>query len=163
MEDPEPLERVARGVPAAFAAIVRKLMAKNPDDRYQTCAELRADLARWTDPERRPGDPRRRGRGGPLVPSSAAPDRGRGPASPVDAEDESPIVLSLRDLGDAEPSLPPATAPPSAPGRIGRPRAPLDSRQSQPGGDSRWLIHFSLVVLGLGLVAILMIALLLRG
>ncbi|MHC5543192.1 serine/threonine-protein kinase, partial [Singulisphaera rosea] len=34
MEDPEPLERVARGVPSAFAAIVRKLMAKVPDDRY---------------------------------------------------------------------------------------------------------------------------------
>ena len=50
MEDPEPLERVARGVPAAFAAIVRKLMAKEPDDRYQSGAELRADLARWTDP-----------------------------------------------------------------------------------------------------------------
>ncbi|MCA1684930.1 MAG: serine/threonine protein kinase, partial [Planctomycetia bacterium] len=44
MEDPEPLERVARGVPAAFAAVVRKLMAKNPDDRYQTCAQLRTDL-----------------------------------------------------------------------------------------------------------------------
>ena len=52
MEDPEPLERVARGVPAAFAAVVRKLMAKDPDDRYQTAAELRADLARWTDPEK---------------------------------------------------------------------------------------------------------------
>ena len=52
MDDPEPLEKVARGVPAAFAAIVRKLMAKKPEERYQTCAELRADLARWTDPAR---------------------------------------------------------------------------------------------------------------
>src|SRR5436305_3883082 len=47
MEQPEPLEKVARGVPAAFAAIVRKLMAKNPDDRYQSCAEVQAELAKW--------------------------------------------------------------------------------------------------------------------
>ncbi|HWE35525.1 MAG TPA: serine/threonine-protein kinase [Isosphaeraceae bacterium] len=50
MEDPEPLERVARGVPAAFAAIVRTLMAKEPDHRYQSTEEVAADLARWTDP-----------------------------------------------------------------------------------------------------------------
>ena len=52
MEDPPPLESRARGVPAAFAAVVRKLMSKNPDERYQNAAELRADLARWTDPAR---------------------------------------------------------------------------------------------------------------
>ena len=52
LDDPEPLENVARGVPAAFAAMVRKLMAKKPDERYQTCEELQADLARWTDPTR---------------------------------------------------------------------------------------------------------------
>ena len=42
LDDPEPLENIARGVPAAFAAMVRKLMAKKPDERYQTCKELRA-------------------------------------------------------------------------------------------------------------------------
>ena len=52
MEDPEPLETLARGVPAAFAAVVRKLMSKEPAERHQNCAELRADLMRWTDPAR---------------------------------------------------------------------------------------------------------------
>ena len=52
MEDPEPLEQVAHGVPQAFGAIVRRLMSKEPGDRYQTAAELADDLARWTDPER---------------------------------------------------------------------------------------------------------------
>ena len=45
MEDPDPLETRARGVPAAFAAIVRKLMSKEPAERYKNCAELRIDLA----------------------------------------------------------------------------------------------------------------------
>ena len=62
MDDPEPLERVARGVPSAFAAVVRKLMAKDPDDRYQDCDELRGDLSRWADLGRGPLDPRVRGR-----------------------------------------------------------------------------------------------------
>ncbi len=52
MEDPPLLESVAPSVPSAFAAIVRKLMSKEPDDRYQSAQELADDLARWTDPDR---------------------------------------------------------------------------------------------------------------
>lgn len=47
---PPPLEQVAKGVPAAFTAIVHKFMAKEPAERYQTCAELSTDLVRWTVP-----------------------------------------------------------------------------------------------------------------
>ncbi len=50
MEDPPPLERLVPNIPSSFAALVRKLMAKNPDHRYQSARELAADLARWTDP-----------------------------------------------------------------------------------------------------------------
>ena len=43
--DPVPDPRaVVPGVPEACAAIVRKAMAKNPAERYQTAAELLADL-----------------------------------------------------------------------------------------------------------------------
>jgi serine/threonine protein kinase len=49
LEEAKPLDRVARGVPAAFAAIVRKMMRKDPRDRYASCAEVKADLARWVD------------------------------------------------------------------------------------------------------------------
>ena len=105
LDDPEPLENIAKGVPAAFAAIVRKLMAKKPDERYQTCKELRADLARWTDP-----DPARA-----ILGAEAEAARSFHPPPPLLADedlrllsiaddDTSPSVLSLRDLGDAEPS-----------------------------------------------------------
>jgi len=37
---PEPVEAVRRDVPPEVAAVVRKLLAKQPEDRYQTPAEL---------------------------------------------------------------------------------------------------------------------------
>src|SRR5262249_51285069 len=38
--EPEPVEKLRAGVPPAVAAVVCKLMAKRPQDRYQTPAEL---------------------------------------------------------------------------------------------------------------------------
>lgn len=45
-EDPIPPSQVNRDVPRALDAIVLKAMAKNPINRYQSAAEMRADLAR---------------------------------------------------------------------------------------------------------------------
>jgi serine/threonine protein kinase len=62
-EEPPPLEQLRPDVPAAVAAIVRRLMAKKPEDRFQTPAELAAALApfavsspaAWSEP--RPAEP----------------------------------------------------------------------------------------------------------
>src|SRR3954467_14358905 len=45
-EDPVPPSRVESDVPAAVNAIVLKAMAKNPANRYQTAADMRADIER---------------------------------------------------------------------------------------------------------------------
>lgn len=45
LDEPAALESFRRDVPPPLAAVVRKLMAKNPDDRYQSPAELAAALA----------------------------------------------------------------------------------------------------------------------
>jgi len=45
MEEPLPVHELRPDVPAEVAAIVRKLLAKDPDDRYQTPAALAAALA----------------------------------------------------------------------------------------------------------------------
>jgi serine/threonine protein kinase len=167
MEDPEPLERVAKGVPQAFAAIVRKLMAKNPDERYQTAAELRADLARWTDPARVRA----------ILGAEAESARAFRPPPPeLDDEDLRLLpdeadglgssTFSLRDLGEAEVGHAPMYKPPPPP----KPAliVPDDDEDLAPGGptppspadDWGWLIPFMIVVGMLGLLAIILIAVL---
>jgi serine/threonine protein kinase len=165
MDDPEPLERVARAVPAAFAAIVRKLMAKSPDDRYQNCAELRADLVRWTDPAKVRS----------ILGSEAESARAFRPPPPELEDNDFRLLavdesgsgqpFSLRDLGDAEPAVAPMHRPPPPPVPAlvllpgeRRDSAPVHLRRV-PADDSRWLMHFIAIAVILGLLAILAIAL----
>jgi serine/threonine-protein kinase len=44
-EEPEPVEAIRPGVPPALTALVRKLMARCPEDRFQTAAEVADALA----------------------------------------------------------------------------------------------------------------------
>jgi serine/threonine-protein kinase len=46
-EAPVPVREIDPSVPADYAAVVAKAMAKNPDDRYQTAGDLQADLERF--------------------------------------------------------------------------------------------------------------------
>ena len=48
--DPEPLERLRAEVPRALARVVEKALVKDPDERYRSVGELRADLERGTAP-----------------------------------------------------------------------------------------------------------------
>jgi len=45
-EDPVPPSRLNPDIPPALDAVVMKCLAKNPDNRYQTAEEMRADLQR---------------------------------------------------------------------------------------------------------------------
>src|SRR5262249_4477517 len=45
MDEPEPVSKFRGDVPPHVMAIVRKMMAKKPDDRYQTPGEVAAALA----------------------------------------------------------------------------------------------------------------------
>ena len=160
MEDPEPLERVARGVPASFAAIVKKLMAKDPDHRYQTAADLRADLARWTSPEKLRA----------LLGAEAEAARAFRPPPPELEEDDLRLLsddvsggpgVSLRDLGDAEPAAAPYhRAPPPTVKAVVIPQSGRLPATRTGQGDSRWLFTFIAVTVALGILAILLITLL---
>jgi serine/threonine-protein kinase len=43
-DEPRPLATIRPDLPQAFCAVIHKMMAKNPDQRYQTCRELLKDL-----------------------------------------------------------------------------------------------------------------------
>ncbi len=45
LENPAPVEQLRPDTPVAVAKVVRRMMAKHPEDRYQTPAEVVADLA----------------------------------------------------------------------------------------------------------------------
>ncbi len=165
MDDPEPLERVARGVPSAFAAIVRKLMNKSPRDRYPNCDALAADLARWTDPDVVRG----------ILGLAADSARVFRPPPPELDDDDlrwieaeglvdgpaRPVARSLRDLGEAEPAPAPMHKPPPPPKAallVATDRfEPLADERARP--DQIRLTHFIAIAILLGFLGILLIAL----
>jgi serine/threonine protein kinase len=49
--DPPPVEDLRPGLPAGLAAVIRKMMAKRAEDRYQTPAEAAAALAPFLTPQ----------------------------------------------------------------------------------------------------------------
>ncbi len=168
MEDPPPLESQARGVPAAFGAVVRKLMSKNPDERYQTAAELRADLARWTDPARVRA----------ILGAEADAARSFRPPPPELGEDDLRLLdnestvsrdhISIRDLGGAEPSVAPRHQAPKAPMRalVRHKEATESLHRPLPepvSGDTRWLVHFAILAAAAGVIAIFVIAFFFRS
>ncbi len=52
--EPRPVESFRKDVPPGLLAVLRKMMAKNPDDRYQEPIEVAEALAEWAE---RPIDP----------------------------------------------------------------------------------------------------------
>ena len=167
MEDPDLLETQARGVPASFAAIVRKLMSKKPEERHQSCAELRGDLARWTDPARVRA----------ILGAEADAARTFRPPPPELMEEDLRLLdadefasrdgISLRNLGAAEPSMAPRHQAPMPPlTAIVRSVPNRDSISptipSFQTDDSRWLVQFAIVATIVGVIAIVFIAVFLR-
>jgi serine/threonine-protein kinase len=161
LEDPPPLERVTRGCPHAFAAIVRKLMAKDPAERYQTARELSNDLARWTDPALVKT----------MIGEAAEAARAFRPPPPIlDEEDlrllpdSAPPLSVLKEFGDAAPrNAPMHKRPPPPRTAVLVPDAPsaeevgLFPDRSRPPDSSAWLVPFIVSVVAVGLVAILLI------
>ncbi len=164
MEDPEPLEQVTRGVPAAFSAIVKKLMAKEPGDRYQSTRELMTDLARWVDPARVRailGEEAEAARAFKPPPMELQDDELRLLDS-LDSVTAAPSHISLRELGESEPAAAPRTLPPTPPrSAVVMPSLPRNHPQSRHvDDDNGWLVRFVVLICLLGVVAIVLLILL---
>jgi serine/threonine-protein kinase len=50
-QEPEPVDQLRRDVPAGLIPILRKMLAKKPDDRFRTPAALVVSLAAYCRPE----------------------------------------------------------------------------------------------------------------
>jgi serine/threonine protein kinase len=159
MDEAEPLERVAAGVPAEFAAIVKKLMAKEPSDRYESARDLANDLARWTDPNTTKA----------LLGERGERARAFRPPPPriddadlrvLDMEGASSLDIALRDLGDAEAAPAPSKKnAPAAKAAVVLP-APTAAAQARPPAERAWITYLLIGVVLTGAVALLLIALL---
>jgi serine/threonine-protein kinase len=84
MREPMPVEQLRQDVPAGVAALVRKLMAKRPEDRFQTPAEVATLLAK-----------------GAAVPVVSMPRAGTGSRLPVAPVVRPPLALPI----DAEETI----------------------------------------------------------
>jgi serine/threonine protein kinase len=51
-QKPEPVYRINRNVPREFHAVLKTMMAKSPDERFDSAALVREVLTRWADAER---------------------------------------------------------------------------------------------------------------
>ena len=121
LEAPPPVESLVQGLDPAFVAIVKKAMAREPRDRFQSASEMREALARWLARDRgvsfdrssnllwaaapRPA-PRRRGERAFLLGMLATVVVGGGTLFAV-----RPPAVS----GRAQPPAPAASSTPSAP------------------------------------------------
>jgi serine/threonine protein kinase/WD40 repeat protein len=85
LEEPRPVEQLRPGVPAPVTAVIRRLMAKRPDDRFQTPAEVAAvleDVLRGRSPVARPAAADRTEAARPVRPAEPAAKAVAVPALP---------------------------------------------------------------------------------
>jgi eukaryotic-like serine/threonine-protein kinase len=103
-EDPTPPRQLNPDIPPALEAVCLKAMAKRPDDRYQTAAELRADLQRARSGQRVAAGP---AAAGAAMATTVLPPLGGYPGAPGDATSAlGGTVAPSRAARHAEPPPP---------------------------------------------------------
>ena len=157
MEEPEPLEKITKHVPREFAALVRKMMAKDPVDRYQNAGELVHDLTRWMNADLVRG----------LIGAVAESGQNFLPPPPEldSAELHIQEGISLRSLGNDQPTdaavprvVKPAqrpvgdSSPPVPMTRIRLPRRTVERQLSSQG-----LARVIILLIGLGVLAVILL------
>ena len=159
---PKPVESLRPEVPCGVAMVVRKLMARRPEDRYQTPAELVEALsrARGEAPAKKPAAPkpvaltRRTGRPARALDKTVVARRG--PLPPV-----APSRRTRRAVPKVEPE-----APESAPETLATTEKAARTRQAPtvaPSPPWRWAAWAALALAGLTATALLLLARALRA
>ena len=146
-EEPVPVEQLNAAVPAAFAELLRKMMAKRPGERFASAGELREALLRWASGE-------------PVQPPDQATDSAYRDAVATFDTDNAWVPLPADAL--------PTTPLPRRLAKHDRPSAPAVSPPVSSAGPEEapaWVVYAVLVasaamaVLGMGVVVLLYVLL----
>jgi serine/threonine protein kinase len=113
LRDPEPLTAFRSDLPAGLRAVVSRMMAKAPKDRYQSPRQVADALAAWSGEAALPPDPEDLPRLSPAAQSPSGASSSTGPGTPNGHLSETmrrPRSAPLQRPAPA-PASPPAVAP----------------------------------------------------
>jgi WD40 repeat protein/serine/threonine protein kinase len=139
LEPPPPIERVRPGLPAAVRAIIYKLLAKRPEDRYLTPAELAAVLAALNTPVQAPPQVR----------------AGVSEPAPVDVFD---FFSTPGSAGAAPPSSADLITPTDLTEARSAPVVSIATREAGPTRHKRESAHRTVYRVAVGIFGLLMVA-----
>jgi serine/threonine protein kinase len=155
MEDPPPLASVRPEVPEGLAAVVARMMAKAPADRYQSAAEAAAALVPWVTGPVPPLSEKECARLSPAAKSGRSPAPYQGPntfPAVPEREPAAPRPGSLRIVGSEVSQTPLAPSRPlvqEAPLSVSDVPTQLALPRFGPSRPRRW---WTLVIVGLVLL-----------
>lgn len=94
-QQPRPIVELRPDAPKDLVEICRKMMAKEPDDRFQTAGEVAGVLAEWHPPERklRRAEPLGDAQTPAKTVAAASPSGGASSVSSADADDDEDAML----------------------------------------------------------------------
>jgi eukaryotic-like serine/threonine-protein kinase len=133
-DTPRPLLEVNPSLPRELARVVRRCLAKDPDDRYQSAADLRSDL----------DDLRQASQSGELRPPASIPGTSKAPSRRW-ALAAGLALAVLGGLAGAAWRGSPAAVAPSAPRMTFSRLTLLDGVAQQPmiSPDGKWVVYVS--------------------
>jgi serine/threonine-protein kinase len=143
LDEPTPIAQLRKDVPADVAAIVHKLMAKFPKDRFQTPGELSDVLGKLSPSRPAPSvdsSSRKKPETRPMPLSM-----GRAPPTPPPASPAAETASKPPPQAPARPTLPPTTKPtlpapaakPTLPAPAGKPTRPAPPAGAAPAKGGR--------------------------
>jgi serine/threonine-protein kinase len=160
LDEPTAIEARRRGLPAGLGDLVRKLMAKKPEDRYQTPGEVAVLLEPFARGEESAPNPTRLDSAAPpeLPAVTTTPTPVKTPAvvtrpMPIPLQTSEPVPIALPPLLATDPSV--AASKSDSPTRRLRAavvtrRMPLPDRPARSRGMGMWLIVIAMLLGGLG-------------
>jgi serine/threonine protein kinase len=156
LESPPPAEQFVPDLDGAFAVILRKAMAREPEQRFQDAREFRATLVAWIESQRLPSYSLAQGGSGTMLMQGA-----RGGTMMMDADDNAATTAFA--LGQPHPldsytgvtqlALP-RGAPPAVP--ISSQPAPIESGPEPLPARREGMSGTTIAILAMGAAAVLM-------